>query len=93
MFKKGGGSVSIMDNNPHGDRKNGPSPDLAIRRRILGVLSTERPKSIGEIAKDARTTRTTALKHLDALKGLGKAEELYSNVNIRLFTLTRRKKQ
>lgn len=73
-------------------RKKGPSPSKEIRASVLGSL-TENPKTIKDIAKEANTTRITATKHLEALKNLGKAEEIYRNATLRLFIFKKEKKQ
>ena len=67
--------------------KMGPTPSKKIRKNILKSLN-ETPKTISDIAKESHTTRITAKKHLEALKNLGKAKEIYRNRTYRLFIKT-----
>ena len=64
--------------------KMGPTPSKKIRRAVFSALS-DSPKTIKDIAEEAGTTRITATKHLEVLKKLGKAEEIYRNATLRLF--------
>ena len=76
-----------MNNNTKLKSKTGPTPSKKIRKSILKSLS-ETPKTISDIAKESHTTRITAKKHLEALKNLGKAKEIYRNRTYRLFIKT-----
>lgn len=62
----------------------GPPPSRKIREAVLNIL-TENPKTIKDIAKEAKTTRITAKKHLEALKKVGEAREIYRSRTYRLF--------
>jgi len=64
--------------------KMGPPPDPTIRKKILKALS-DKPKTIKDIADEANTTTITATKHLEVLKKLGIAKEIYRNATFRLF--------
>jgi len=62
----------------------GPPPSMKIRKRILKTLS-DTPKTIKDIAEEVDITRDTTTKHLEVLKKLGKAKEIYRNATFRLF--------
>lgn len=68
----------------------GPAPSKEIRKNVLDSLS-DKPKTIKDIAEEANTTRITAKKHLEALKRLGKAKEVYRNATLRLFIFKKEK--
>lgn len=60
--------------------------DYKIQERILAVLSEEPFSHITEIAKEAKTMRITAKKHLERLKREGIVEERRKG-RCRLFML------